>query len=174
RHHVEGETGSKYDFYINRARKPRDTVPSLRIPDSAPPQYEHNSKKMVEIASNYHDRLQDKYHLNATADDQQDADNEVLAHVKTRLTEAQRASFTHKLTRDEVRTALAEVPNGKASGLDGIPVEIWKFLAKEQERLVKKSNDHRAPYDILNILTMVFNEIEQEGVSPESRFTEGW
>ncbi|KAF5341088.1 hypothetical protein D9611_006142 [Ephemerocybe angulata] len=174
RHHVEGETGSKYDFYINRARKPRDTVPSLRIPDSAPPQYEHNSKKMVEIASKYHDGLQDKFHIQAPAEDQREAEAEVLAHIKTKLSDEQRSTFDRKLTKDEVHAALMEVPNGKASGLDGIPVEFWKFLVKEQERLAKKSSARRPPYDLLDVLTRVFNEIEEYGVAPGSHFTEGW
>ncbi|KAF5341248.1 hypothetical protein D9611_005966 [Ephemerocybe angulata] len=39
RHHLEGETNSQYDYQLNRLQRPRDTIDSLQIPHTEPPQY---------------------------------------------------------------------------------------------------------------------------------------
>ena len=36
----------------------------------------------------------------------------------------------HRISRDEVRTAMKRMKNGKAVGSDNIPVEAWKYLGE--------------------------------------------
>jgi hypothetical protein len=63
------------------------------------------------------------------------------------------------------------VPNRKAAGLDGIPVEIWKFFLSKAQGARKKDQPEA---DIVNILTYLFNDIAKHGVDPNSAFAEGW
>ena len=38
---------------------------------------------------------------------------------------------TQGITRNEVKVAISRMKNGKATGMDGIPVEVWKCLGEE-------------------------------------------
>ncbi|KAF5320474.1 hypothetical protein D9611_010696 [Ephemerocybe angulata] len=174
RFHIEGETNSKYDFLIHKELKPRDTIVSLRTPNSSPPQYEHNFKKMVEIATQYHDQLQDKFHIPVTPGVADETAEDVLSHIRTELNEEQKSLFSQLLTKDDVRKALFEVPNGKAAGLDGLPVEVWKFLVKAYEKKQSDRRTHSAPFDVLTVLTAVLNNIETYGIANDTGFTDGW
>ena len=39
--------------------------------------------------------------------------------------------LTQGISRDEVKVAVSRMKNGKATGMDGIPVEVWKCLGEE-------------------------------------------
>ena len=39
--------------------------------------------------------------------------------------------LTQGISRDEVKVAISRMKNGKAKGMDGIPVEVWKCLVEE-------------------------------------------
>ena len=39
--------------------------------------------------------------------------------------------LTQGISRDEVKIAISRMKNGKATGMDGIPVEVWKCLGEE-------------------------------------------
>ena len=39
--------------------------------------------------------------------------------------------LTQGISRNEVKVAISRMKNGKATGMDGIPVEVWKWLAEE-------------------------------------------
>ena len=39
--------------------------------------------------------------------------------------------LTQGISRNEVKVAISRVKNGKATGMDGIPVEVWKCLGEE-------------------------------------------
>ena len=39
--------------------------------------------------------------------------------------------LTQGIRRDEVKVAISRMKNGKATGMDGIPVEVWKCLGEE-------------------------------------------
>ena len=39
--------------------------------------------------------------------------------------------LTQGISRDEVKVAISRMKNGKATGMDGIPVEVWKCLGEE-------------------------------------------
>ena len=57
---------------LNRVRKPRDTILRLAKPDTNPPQFETRSDRMANLASQYHDALQE----NGTTTTQQEHDPE--------------------------------------------------------------------------------------------------
>ena len=39
--------------------------------------------------------------------------------------------LTQGISRNEVKVAISRMKNGKATGMDGIPVEVWKCLVEE-------------------------------------------
>ena len=39
--------------------------------------------------------------------------------------------LTQGISRDEVKVEISRMKNGKATGMDGIPVEMWKCLGEE-------------------------------------------
>ena len=41
------------------------------------------------------------------------------------------SSYATGISRDEVQVAISRMNNGKATGMDGILVEVWKCLEKE-------------------------------------------
>lgn len=43
---------------MNKDKKPKDLIRHLKIPSTIPPQYEHSSVRMAELAKSYHDDLQ--------------------------------------------------------------------------------------------------------------------
>ncbi|TEB25102.1 hypothetical protein FA13DRAFT_1589098, partial [Coprinellus micaceus] len=171
RHHLEAETNSKYDFMIAREKKARDTIEVLQIPETQPPRYTTSTKKMVEIATQHHYSLQMLEHHGMNAEEREENKQEVLSTLETCLMPTQKDKTSGDFMNTEIKRVLKDVPNGKAAGLDGIPVEIWKFfLSKAQE--ARKKDQPEA--DIVNILTYLFNDIAKHGVDPNSAFAEGW
>ena len=45
---------------LSKEKRPRNPIHRLKIPNTAPQQYEHHSKRMAELAHNHHDTLQDE------------------------------------------------------------------------------------------------------------------
>ena len=39
--------------------------------------------------------------------------------------------LTQGINRNEVKVAISRMKNGNATGMDGIPVEVWKCLGEE-------------------------------------------
>ena len=171
RNRLEGETISKYWSQINKTRAPRDTILSLKIPNTNPPAYEKNSTKMAEIARNYHDQLQ--LQGLATEPDQARATEKALNTITEKTPQADKIILKTLLTEEEVLRALSASPSGKAAGMDGIPYKLWKalhnkFLNKEHYPTNKK------PVNIIKVLTAVYNDIEINGVDENSKFSFGW
>ncbi|KAF6745324.1 Endonuclease/exonuclease/phosphatase, partial [Ephemerocybe angulata] len=176
RHHLEGESNSKYDFSMNKNRKPRDSIAALRYPQDEttrhlPPNYTNSTKKMVEIATTHHSSIQEIEHHDMQPEEREHNRNVVINTIKTRVNEPQYNEIDGEFTRSEIEEALKSVPNGKAAGLDGIPVEIWKFYVSKHKETV--GTEDETP-DIIAILTAVFNDIATHGVAPDTEFAEGW
>jgi Reverse transcriptase (RNA-dependent DNA polymerase) len=71
----------------------------------------------------------------------------------------------------QVETALKKAKNGSAPSLDGCPSELWKTLNKRYERATKL---RKPGFNIIKVLTTLFQDIQTHGVSPQSNFAEGW
>lgn len=79
--------------------------------------------------------------------------------------------------KQKVAKALSNIASGKAAGLDGIPVEVWKALAKMDTREKAKEPDNKSckdTADIPEILTVVLNDIMANGVEQHTNFAKGW
>ncbi|KAH9911754.1 Endonuclease/exonuclease/phosphatase, partial [Fomitopsis serialis] len=89
RYALNAERPSKYWSNINKERKPRDVMYSLKVPESNPPRYEKRSDRMATIARNYHEALQSQ----SSSEDPTDTEaarNEALRALTTKLTNDQK------------------------------------------------------------------------------------
>jgi hypothetical protein len=169
RNRLEGETISKYWTQLNKTKTPRDTILMLKLPNSNPPIFEKNSQKMAELARDYHNNLQSK---DLCMDNSLEmARAKAYETIKTTTTPEDNEELALPLSELETSEALKHLPNDKSAGMDGIPCELWKILDKQ----FKLNNDAETPKaNIVKILTMVFNDIETQGVAPNTDFSLGW
>ncbi|KAF6765709.1 Endonuclease/exonuclease/phosphatase [Ephemerocybe angulata] len=128
KHYALGETGAKYDYVLHREHKPRDTIYALRKPGPGPPEYEKTTNGMVSIATTHHEDLQNAYEHQLDPADWEERADAVLSKLKPRVREADREGMAATISPEEVAAAITNIKNGKAAGLDGIPIEIWKYL----------------------------------------------
>ena len=126
------------------------------------------SDMMAKRAMEFYDKLQEDGLENRPTED---ATREILSGVSNNLDAPQVAMLNNRITRYEVQEALRVSASGKATGLDGIPYEVWKFLQEDYE----KTKDSDSPaMNITEFLTKVFNHIEENGVLAGTNFAEGW
>jgi len=168
---LEGETISRYWSKLNKEKLPRDTIHRLRNPLDETEGYETNSIRMAEMARNYHDKLQTQ-DRNPENEPNPQTMNEVLNHISRRLTTKQRGDLAKRVKRQDVSNALTNSANGKAAGMDGIPMEMWKKLNEECTPEIEETSNNKC--DIIEVLVRVFNDIAIHGIQPGSGFNDGW
>ena len=164
-----GGTWSK----LSKQKKPRDAILRLRIPDSSPHQFETRSDKMADLAKNYHDVLQNKGLKNLTEEELTQKIEDVLKVIpEEQKFRNPRASDLNKgITKETVEEALKLAKNGSATGLDGCPYELWKEL---KMRNTEAEDAGKTGFDIIKTLTIVFQDIQYNGIAPDTQFAEGW
>jgi hypothetical protein len=126
---------------------------------------------MTELAANYHKSLQTKELPNQKT--RETATQEVLAHLNKK-TDTDDTQSLGDILKYEVSQALMFMPNGKASGLDGILTELWKTLATDYEKSTaagEKEEDR--PSNLICLLLFVYNNIKEYGIASNSTFAKG-
>lgn len=174
RDRLEGETIGPYLTSLNSPRQPREILHRLRIPHSNPPSYTTSTHHMTQIAKEHHDTLQDED--KPWAPERRDLTIENMCDTideSNKLTAADADSLGSRITRLDVITSLKASASAKAPGLDGLPYEIWETLHILYEQPRKNGRRGRA-FDIMKVLTSVFNDIEDHGVVDSADFAEGW
>ncbi|KAJ3530773.1 hypothetical protein NMY22_g8432 [Coprinellus aureogranulatus] len=106
----------------------------------------------------------------------EEALQEVLGSLDRRVEAEDAGSLEKLMTKEEIRFALSSSPSGKASGPDGIPTELWKTLVSEHDTATEDSDGGKeeTSFDVLDLLTKVYNDIETHGVEKGSDFAQGW
>jgi exonuclease III len=178
---LEGETISKYWSNLNKEKKQRDPIFSLRKPNCNPPKFETNSTRMAEIARKYHeDLLSSGLHPDET--ERETAIEDVLGEVSNDsiLSDLAKAEMDKPINSDIIRLALSESANNTAPGINGIPYEFWKMLATPSDTATQDKGrepsypEDGADPDIIETLTKIYGDIEKYGVHEDSAFAEGW
>ena len=159
---------------LSKDIKPRDTIYRLKIPNSTPPQYERCSKKMAQLARDYHEKLQQcEQTLHPTTEEIETQLDHLLNEIPNnqKLNNRQQTTMNQPITPNQVARALKLTKNGTATGLDGCPYELWKTL---DDLHISTTRNNKNGFDIIKTLTIVFNDIRLHGIDPRSDFAQGW
>ena len=166
---AEGEQIGKTWSSRHKVAKPRDTIRCLKDPRTGT--VTRDSKNMSQIAAMYHESLQFE-DRDPRADINEQELHEILSHIRTKLPESSKENLREKISEAQVRDAIRKTTAGKAPGIDGIPVDLWKALDDQFQEGAKEPNtNHRC--DIVWCLTQVFNDIETHGMDEGAKLNEG-
>ena len=127
---------------------------------------------MAEIAREHHSNLQSQHLLPPDHPERTSAINKVLQQIP----EHQKLSDEHselrdKISQEQVIHALMLSKTGSATGLDGLPYELWKSL---HEKHITQRKKNLPSFDITKCLTIIYNNIQVHGTDETANFTEGW
>ncbi|TFY50105.1 hypothetical protein EVJ58_g11185, partial [Rhodofomes roseus] len=171
RYLLNAERVTKYWSAINKDRTPRDIVYSLLIPGSSPPMYVNRSDKMADAVRTYHNDIQNTDAPGFTLEKQTVAMQDVLRDITVDMDWQEKQLLSTNASKDEVRDALKKTQTGKAAGIDGIPYEFWTAFMGGADDDTQTDDEG---FDSVKYLTAVFNDIEVHGLTPESKFADGW
>ncbi|KAJ3895379.1 Endonuclease/exonuclease/phosphatase, partial [Lentinula edodes] len=176
-----GETICKEWVSANKERKPRDMIYALEKPQNPTAnqdepllprvQYEKHSRRMAELAKDYHEQLQTKG-LDQDPQQREQATAEVLGYLDAKLSEAQKEYMGENLAWEEVAGALKLSKTGSSAGINGTTYEFWKSMADAHRTDSKKEDT--AAFDVVKLLTEAFVDIQNHGVDDTTKFAEGW
>ena len=160
---------------LSKPKKLRDTIPRLKTPNAPPNKYEvrSDSDKMAELAKQYHESLQEV----GLSEDPNSSLNQKTEEILKEIPEAQKfqnpetSALNEGLTKDVVKEALRLAKNGSATGLDGCPYELWKVLKKRND---EAEEEGKTSFDVIKILTKVFQDVQLHGIAPNTHFVDGW
>ena len=171
RNRLEGKTMSKHWVRSARESTPHDTIRALRNPLQNPTQWETRSDRMAEMAREYHKKL-----LSLDQDPDEVPDEEKLSNtigsIRTKLSRENIERLRRNVSEEEIEAAMTETANDKAAELDGIPVELWKLL--HQQYKSAKDNKRHNFCNITLVLTKIFRDITEHGITTGTAFNEGW
>lgn len=178
---IEGETLRKLWINANKAPIQHDIVVALKDESRPGKPLTRCSDTMSNLTRKYHDELQEKDPISDPREHRRNTKS-VLRHIKVKLKEEQVKLMSTSITRKEVKAAIEDLPNRKAAGLDGILQEVWKSLLStmKSERDTENDNeednreDREPTFDVANYLTILYNDIEDHGMVPDTNFVEGW
>ncbi|KAJ3474750.1 hypothetical protein NLI96_g12277 [Meripilus lineatus] len=171
RYKLEGEMINKYWTNLNKEKKPRDIIYILRD-SNANASEAKTSKAMAELGKTFFDNLQ----LSGIDPDEDRTAREntmknQLKNIETKLSDESQNAMNRHISESEIETAIMSMENGKATGLDGIPYELWKRLMLTHTKL---KDTKRKAVNIKKILGRVFNDIATHGTHEDSNFADGW
>jgi ribonuclease HI/exonuclease III/chemotaxis regulatin CheY-phosphate phosphatase CheZ len=157
----EGEKGTKYYFALNKGKLPQQVMVALR---DAQGSLLTETKKMSEIASNYHRELQS---APKWTHEREIAMEKMEATIQVKLKPEDKIKFSNQVTEVEVREAIAQSKNGTSPGIDGITYEFYKSWPEPKSGVTNENEPN-----ITTILTKVYNDIETYGIDVDA-FTLG-
>ncbi|THH28603.1 hypothetical protein EUX98_g5574 [Antrodiella citrinella] len=79
--------------------------------------------------------------------------------------------MSKELTENDVENALKKSKSGSAAGIDGATYDLWKTL---NERYKEDERAEKPAFNIVKLLTAVFNDVERHGVDKDTGFADGW
>ena len=128
---------------------------------------------MAEIGRTYHQELQDDYGPQPTHEEREEQIKRPLEAIPATqiLEDPERTEMNNLLNEASVERALALARNGTATGMDGCPYELWKALKKRHDDDVKNG---KQGFDIIRMLTIVYQDIQINGLNVKSKFALGW
>ena len=166
----KGETISKYWSATVTPKRPRDIIYSLADPTNN--SVTTKSSKMTSIARSYHSELQNRDLLALDDPARTAAQTAVLREIPINQKLNDPESPLHSpISEEQLKLALRVSKNGTATGLDGIPYELWKLL---HDTHLAQHKVNKPSFNILKCLVIVYNDIQLHGTDPNLDFSAGW
>lgn len=153
----------------------RDLIPLLKTIDSPvdSPIYVRHSDKMAKLAGDYYNNLQNnETEQNIEAKIQ--FINTVLQFVKWPLNDDKAAKLKENLSKDNTRESLQSSAKHKASGVDGIMTDFYQKLDNTWTQVWNIPEKRERGLDIVQMLTLVYNDIENHGLMHNTELNTGW
>src|SRR5882672_8948777 len=160
----EGEQCSKYWFALNKPKEPANIILGLQDEEGV---VQTETRKMVGIASKYHESLQGRPPMDLT---RTRAIKRIKKHIKERLNGEESKELDAETSLEEIKEGLKQSQAGKCPGHSGITYEFWKSWREPKPS--KDGDEEKKPISISSILQTVFNDIERHGVENEA-YTKG-
>ena len=85
---------------------------------------------MAEMAGEYHEQLL-IIDRDPGGEPEEEKLGEVLWNTTAKLSPENVSKLREGITEEEVAAAVTSTVSGKAAGMDGIPVELWKLLHQQ-------------------------------------------
>ncbi|TFY52956.1 hypothetical protein EVJ58_g9721 [Rhodofomes roseus] len=128
---------------------------------------------MAELARDYHYNLQAEDISDGEGAQQawEEAAMESLETIQAKLPEEGARELLMGRPKEEILEALRKAGTGRAAGLDGLPYEFWLAL---HDRWTQSSSKTPHKLDCLDLLELVYADIDRYGVCQETGFAEGW
>ncbi|TFY51320.1 hypothetical protein EVJ58_g10631 [Rhodofomes roseus] len=168
RYALNAETITKYWSSINREKRPRDVIYSLKKPSDQ--EYTTRSDDMAELTRNYHNDLQQQDVEKTISDTRCTSITRAKDALETKLDTSDANGLKEAITANDIAYALKKAQSGKASGLDGIPYELWQTLYNGKVQ----DEDEDTDFNGIDLLKLVYNDIRLFGVVEETDFADGW
>jgi hypothetical protein len=158
---------------INKEKKPRDLIRRLRTPGSNPPQYERSTVRMAELACSYHQNLQNDTDPPPSDEERREQIERQLEEIPAEQTieNPGETNMNVLISENSVRSALSQTKNRTTTGIDRCPYELWKAINKRYEEDVSAG---KRGFDIVKVLTIVYQDIQIHRLNRDSNFALGW
>jgi len=143
---------------LGKEKRPRNPIHRLKIPNTNPLQYKHNSKRMANLAHNHHNTLQNEdIDPNVTPKEYDRMLEEILREIPENqwLEEPDQTRMSWKVTEGQVSKALHHTKDSTATSLDGCPYKLWKALERCHNKLRHKDTPS---FDVIKALTYLFQD----------------
>jgi len=132
--------------------------------------HEKNSQCMAELARMYHDNLQNRGRENKDPEEREQTINGIIEFVETKPSQSEAEAINSLISEEEVVKALKLSDNDKAAGLDGATYKMWSSISQDR----KSNGAEDTPFDVIQLMTAAFNDIELNGTAYGPNFAEGW
>ena len=128
---------------------------------------------MAELAKQYHETLQKEGTDRNTHHERETQIENILKEIpnEQKFPNPEHSNLNHLIPEEDIEEALRLAKNGSATGLDGCPYELWKELKKRYEKKVK---EEKPGLNIIQTLTLIFQDIQRHGIAPGTFFSDGW
>ncbi|KAH9069529.1 hypothetical protein EDB83DRAFT_2205946, partial [Lactarius deliciosus] len=126
---------------------------------------------MAKLARDYHEGLQEQgIDPHQSSADYEEELIEALREIPQdqKLLDHPERDENWKITPELVEKALHLSKNGSAPGMDGCTYKLWKTI---KERNDKSTKAGKRGFDIIKVLTIIFQDIQEHGVDERSGFS---